>query len=502
MSTPLTERSAVELRALIARRELSPLELLDACIARIERFEPAVNALAATDFERARATARALGDAPATGLLHGLPVGIKDLQDTAGLLTTCGNVGLRGHVPAADLGLVARLRAAGAIVTAKTNVPDMGAGANTRNPVWGATGNPFDPRLNAGGSSGGSAAALALDYFPLATGSDTGGSLRIPAALCGVVGLRTSPGLVPHDRRPLGWTPISVLGPMARTVDDAALMLAASAGFDPRDPLSAPVDAATLWPLPAVDLRRLRIAFTEDFGVCAVDPAVRRDFRARLAALQPLVGRLEPLALDLGEAHRVFDIARAEAFVAGFGDTFRTAPETLGPNVRANVEMASRITLADRAWAHREQTRLARRFAAVFDSFDLVLAPVTPVPAFPWRQLYAEVVDGQRMRNYYEWLALTYVVTLATNPAMSLPCGRGEDGLPFGLQLIGPLRGDAALLAAARALEQAFAGDPALARPRPDPAALAAPRPELKQLVTHPPIYGNPPSAGPEQVPV
>jgi amidase len=501
----LPERSAVELRALIARRELSPLELLDACIARIERFEPAVNALAATDFERARATARALGDAPATGLLHGLPVGIKDLQDTEGLLTTCGNVGLRGHVPAEDLGLVARLRAAGAVVTAKTNVPDMGAGANTRNPVWGATGNPFDPRLNAGGSSGGSAAALALDYFPLATGSDTGGSLRIPAALCGVVGLRTSPGLVPHDRRPLGWSAISVLGPMARTVDDTALMLAASAGFDARDPLAAPLDRGALWPLPERDPRTLRVAWTEDFGVCAVDPAVRRTFRARLAALRPLVGTLEPLSpaqLDLGDAHRVFDIARAESFVAGFADTYRSAPETLGPNVRANVEMAARITLADRAWAHREQTRLARRFAAWFERFDLVLAPVTPVPAFPWSQLYAEAVDGQAMRNYYEWLALTYVVTLATNPALSLPCGRGEDGLPFGLQLVGPLRGDAALLAAARALEQAFAADPALARPRPDPAALRAPQPALKQLVTHPPVYGNAPSAGPEQVPV
>ncbi len=508
MSTPdptLPERSATALRALITRREISPLELLDACIARAERLEPAVNALAATDFERARATARAQGDGPVQGLLHGLPVGIKDLQDTAGLLTTCGNIGLRGHVPAEDLGLVARLRAAGAVVTAKTNVPDMGAGANTRNAVWGATGNPFAPLLNAGGSSGGSAAALALDYFPLATGSDTGGSLRIPAALCGVVGLRPSPGLVPHERRPLGWSALSVLGPMARTVEDTALLLAASVGFDPRDPLAAPLDARRLWPLPEVDPGTLRVAYTEDFGVCAVDPAVRRTFRARVQALRPLVGRLEPLAaptLGLGDAHRVFDVARAESFVAGFADTWRRAPETLGPNIRANLELAAQITLADRAWAHREQTHIARRFAALFDGFDLVLSPVTPVPAFPWAQLYAEEVDGQRMRTYYEWLALTYVVTLATHPALSLPCGRGEDGLPFGLQLTGPLRGEARLLAAAHALEQRFAADPALARPRPDLAPLAVPRPELKSLVTHPPVYGAPPAPAPETVPV
>jgi len=238
----LPETSALELRRLIGARQLSPVELMDACIARIETFNPAVNAIAATDFERARAAARrAEADVmrgAVLGPLHGLPLGVKDLQDTAGLLTTYGNVRLRGNVPVRDNALVARLIAAGAIVTAKTNVPDMGAGANTRNPVWGATGNPFDPSLNAGGSSGGSAAALAVDMLPLATGSDTGGSLRIPAALCGVVGLRPSPGLVANDARPLGWSVISVLGPMARNVDDTALLLAASTGFDARAMLS------------------------------------------------------------------------------------------------------------------------------------------------------------------------------------------------------------------------------------------------------------------------
>lgn len=496
MDTRLPETSAVELRRLIGSRQLSPVELMDACIARIEALNPAINAICATDFDRARSAARdaeaqVMRGAP-LGPLHGLPLGVKDLQDTAGLLTTYGNVGLRGNVPTADNLLVARLRAAGAIVTAKTNVPDMGAGANSRNPVWGATGNPFNPALNAGGSSGGSAAALAADLLPLCTGSDTGGSLRIPAALCGVVGLRPSPGLVANDARPLGWSVISVLGPMGRTVADTALQLAASVGPDPRDPLSYPVDASQFWPLKDIDLSRLRIGATEDFGMCIVDPEIRRVFRQRVEAIRPLVAQCEPVDLQLGDADRAFDVLRAESFVAAFADTFRNAPETLGPNVRANVEMAAAITLADRAWAHLEQTRIQRRFAKAFELYDLILAPVTPVSPFPWTELFAGRIDGQDMRNYYHWLGLTYVVTLATNPALSLPCGTDEHGMPFGLQMVGRLHGDAQLLSAAQALEQAFAASPALCRPRPDLQALAQARPELKSIVTHPPLHGEP----------
>jgi len=492
----LPERSAVELRRLIGSRQLSPLELMDACIARIDALNPAINAIAATDFERARKSARAAEAAVMRGAplgpLHGLPLGVKDLQDTAGLLTTHGNVGLRGNVPATDNGLVARLRAAGAIVTAKTNVPDMGAGANTRNPVWGATGNPFDPALNAGGSSGGSAAALAVDMLPICTGSDTGGSLRIPAALCGVVGMRPSPGLVANDARPLGWSVISVLGPMGRSVADTALLLASSVGFDARDPLSHAAQAASFWPLPGVDIATLRVGYTEDFGVCIVDPEIRRVFRERIEAIRPWVACCEPLEWKLDDADRAFDILRAEAFLAAYADAYRDAPQTLGPNVRANVEMAGAITLADRAWAHLAQTRIARRFAAAFERYDLILAPTTPVTPFPWTDLYAQRIDDRAMRNYYHWLGLTYVVTLATNPAIALPCGRDEHGMPFGLQMIGRLRGDAALLAAAQAFESAFEATPALQRARPDLARLRRPRPELKSIVTHPPLFESP----------
>lgn len=487
----LVRLSAIEHRRLIGARQISPVELMQACIDRMQAVNPAVNALAATDFEtalqQAREAEQAVMRGEPLGLLHGLPLGVKDLQDTAGLLTTYGNVGRRNFVPQADIGLVERLRRAGAIVTAKTNVPDMGAGANTRNPVWGATGNPFNPTLNAGGSSGGSAAALATDMLPLCTGSDTGGSLRIPASICGVVGLRPSPGMVANTARPLGWSAISVLGPMARDVADTAMLMAAMVGFDARDPLSFDAPQSAFQSLRATDLSGLRVAMTEDFGVCAVDQGIRSAFRGRMAALSSHVRCCEPLDLDLGEAHRAFDILRAEAFVAGFAEVYRKAPESLGPNVRANVEMAASISLGDRAWAHLEQTRILRRVQTAFEHYDLILSPVTPVTPFPWTTLYAETVDGEPMQNYYQWLALTYVVTLATNPALSLPCGLDDHGMPFGLQIMGPLNQDAALLGAALGIEQLFASQPRYARPRPDEAVLRQPNPALRSIVTHAP---------------
>ncbi|MDH4464607.1 MAG: amidase [Acidovorax sp.] len=479
--------SAVALRDAIARKDLSPVELLRACLDHIDAVNPAVNAICARDDERALAAARLAEQQVMRGEplppLCGLPLGVKDLQDTAGLLTTHGNIRLRGHVPAHDNALVARLRAAGAIVTAKTNVPDSGAGANTRNPVWGATGNPFNPDLNAGGSSGGSAAALATDMLPLCTGSDTGGSLRIPAALCGVVGLRPSPGLVANDARPLGWSAISVLGPMARDVSDTALMLSACVGPHPMDPLSGLQATGPFWPLPEVDLSRLRIGFTADFGACAVDPMIRRVFADRIAGLARQVAHCEPLDWNLEEGHRCFDVIRAESFLAGFEALSHTDPDSLAPNVRANVAMASRITLSDRAQAHLVQTRIFRQFQRAFESVDLIVAPVTPLSPFPWTEPYATRIDGVEQRNYYEWLSLSYLVTLATCPALSLPCGTDERGMPFGLQLIAPLHHDAQLLAMARSVER-WCG----ARPRPDLQDLRTPRPALRSLVTHPPL--------------
>ncbi|MEX3950945.1 amidase [Paraburkholderia sp. EG287B] len=491
--TELVSLSAVELRRLIGAKAISPVELLDACIERIEAVNPAVNAITATCFDAAREAAKAaeqaVMDGKPLGLLHGLPLGVKDLEDTAGLLTTYGSPMSRGHVPSRDVVLVERLRAAGAILVAKTNVPELGAGANTRNPVWGATGNPFNPALNAGGSSGGSAAALACDMLPVCTGSDTGGSLRIPAAKCGVVGFRPSPGLVPNSRRLLGWTPISVVGPMGRDVAETALQLAATAGESAGDPLSYAVDA-NAFALPAhMDPSTLRIGYTEDFGCCDVDPQIRAVFRARMAELERIVHTCEPVAFDLGDVHRCFDVIRAESFVAGLHAAYTRDPGALGPNTRANYEMGATMSLSDSAWAQAEQTRIYQRFQSAFARYDVIVSPTTPVTPFPWTELYAAQIDGRAQENYYRWLALTYVVTLTTHPALALPCGVDHAGMPFGLQIVGPFRGDMKTLAVSQALETAFSAYPHLRRPRPDLARLTQANPALTSIVTAPPVY-------------
>ena len=490
-SEQLLTQSALELRRRIGSKEISPVELLEACIARIARINPAINALTATCYERAAAEAKAAEHAAlrgeALGLLHGLPIGIKDLEETAGLLTTYGSPLYRDFIPERDNAMVARVRAAGAIIIGKTNVPEFGAGANTRNVVWGATGNPFNPMLNAGGSSGGSAAALACDLVPLCTGSDTGGSLRIPAAKCGVVGFRPSPGLVPVERRSLGWTPISVVGPMGRTVADACLLLAVQAALDDCDPLSYPVDARAFALPEARDLGSLRVAYSEDFGVCPVDLPIRKVFRDKISAMRHLFRSCDEVEFDFGEADRCFDVIRAANYVAKYRAAYDKDPASLGPNVRSNYEMGAKMTMADMAWAHCEQTNMFRRFQQTFRDYDLVFAPTTPVSPFPWLQPYLAEMDGKPLKNYYHWLALTYVITLVTNPAIALPCGADHMGMPFGLQVVGPFRGDRALLGAAHALEQAFNAMTELRRPQPDLSKLTQPVPELKSIVTHPP---------------
>ncbi|WP_144161757.1 amidase [Paraburkholderia sp. BCC1885] len=490
-SLALNALSAVDARRLIASRQVSPVELMDACIAQIQRLNPAVNALAATRFEQARSEARAAEESvmrgETLGLLHGLPLGVKDLEETAGLLTTYGSPIFRANVPSHDNAVVARLRAAGAILTAKTNTPEMGAGANTRNAVWGATGNPFDPALNAGGSSGGSAVALATNMLPMCTGSDTGGSLRIPAAWCGVVGFRPSPGLVPADNRVLGWSPLTVSGPMGRDVADTRLQLAAMVGLHHGEPLGVECDFRTILRARDVDLNTLRIGYTEDFGMCEVSQATRQTFRTKMAALSRYVGVCEPVRFDLGEVDRCFDVVRAQNFIASFKELYERDPELLGANTRTNYEMGLAMSLGDAVWAHAEQTRMFRRFQTSFERYDLIVSPTCPVSPFPWQTLYLAEMDGRQLENYYRWLGLTYVVSLLTNPALSLPCGKDEAGMPFGLQLVGPFRGDRRVLDIAQALESAFGHDDELRRPTPDFDTLADTRVTLKSIVTHAP---------------
>ncbi|MDQ4135733.1 MAG: amidase family protein, partial [Pseudomonadota bacterium] len=470
------------------RKALSPVELVESCLRRIEQVNPAVNAVVAIDESKARAAAveaeRAVLRGDELRPLHGLPVGIKDLDETAGLRTTWGSTIYRDHVPGQDTGVVASVRAAGGIVLGKTNTPEWGLGANTRNAVYGATGNPFDPEKSAAGSSGGSAVALATGMAPLCTGSDMGGSLRNPAAFCGVVGVRPSPGLVPSEKRPLGWLPLSVLGPMARTVEDTCLLLSAMASDDPRDPLSYTLHGADVrgarglyWPPARIDLAGLRVGISEDFGLALVEPVVQEAFRNRVDACRSLFRETVQACPDCRDGDESFAVLRAGSVLAAHLERYRTRAHQCGPSLRANVEEGLRYTLEDHARAHAAQTRIYRSFQDYFRSCDVLLTPAVGISPRSWRELYPEAIDGHRTKNYFHWLALAYYVTLAGHPAVSLPVGLDGRGMPFGLQIVGPRGGDAFVLGVAAALEEALAGSADLRRPLPDLDGLRSARP-------------------------
>lgn len=474
---------------------LTPSDYLDACLEHISTVNPKINAVTAIDAEGAIAEAKASTlrwqAGKPKGLLDGLPIGVKDLQDTKGLLTTHGSPRARANIPMQDLPLVARLRAAGAIILAKTNVPELGAGGNSCNPVWGATGNPFNPNLIAGGSSGGSAAALAANLLPLCTGSDTGGSLRLPAALCGIVGYRPSVDVIAHPTRPLGWSGISVLGPMARTMDDLLLMLQVSQCASPDDPLSVSADPARFSEFSDVELKDLRIGYSEDFGGAPVDQAIRETFQARVDALRPHVKDCRPVDLNLGEMDKTFDILRAESFVAAFSQAIDKTPEDFGDHIIGNVQLGQSMTLSDRAWAHKEQTSILRNFNKLMEDFDVLLLPTSPVSPFAWTQLYPKDIDGTELDIYYRWLALAYRGSLIGGPIITVPTGRDPFGMPFGLQMLGPVRQDVGLLAAAKAVETFFASSKETARPLPDMEGLVPSTAGLRSIVTHPPILNS-----------
>lgn len=477
--TELCDLEAVELRRLIGQREISPVELLDSCLARIDAVNPTLNAITATCYDRARAEAeaaeRAVREGQPLGALHGLPVGIKDLQETEGLKTTFGSPLYADYVPARDERTVAAVRAAGGIVVGKTNVPEFGAGGNSTNPVYGATGNPFDAARTCGGSSGGSAAALATGMVPVATGSDTGGSLRLPAAFCGIVGLRPSPGLVPSERRPFGWAPISVLGPMGRTVADTALLMSAMAASDDRDPLSGTLAANdSFFPLPPADLSGLRVAVSADLGFAPVDSGIRESFNAAVARFSGVFGAVDVVDPPLGDADEIFDVQRAMQFVASHAGRPAEQQAKLGPNIRANVAQGLAMSVAQVARAQAAHSALYRRFLAFMADYDLLICPTVSVPPFPHSQLYVDTIDGKPARTYFHWLALTYGLTLTAHPVISLPCGLDPTGAPLGIQLTGKRGGDRRLLALAAALEAHLKTLPGLGRPLPDLKALAS----------------------------
>ncbi|GGF70859.1 amidase [Azorhizobium oxalatiphilum] len=476
--------SAVDLRRLIATKALSPVELLDSCLARIDAIDPAVNAMVALDIEGARAAAKEAEAQVMRGEplppLHGIPVAVKDTHETKGLRTTHGSPIFADHVPTEDAACIARLRAAGGIIFGKTNTPEWAAGANTRNPVYGVTGNPFDPSKSSAGSSGGSAVALACGMAPLASGSDMGGSLRNPAGYSGIVGMRPSYGLVASHKRAFGWSNLSTDGPMARTVADTALMLSVMASDDELDPLAYTLPGEPVrgrperWSeLAPADLKSLRLGFTEDFGFAPTEQHIRRVFRDRVEAIAPLFASAETGSPDCTGADDAFAVLRASNFLASHGTNYRERPHMLGPHVRANIEEGLKYSLADYARAASTQTAIYRAYQSFFETHDVLVSPTLTLSPRPWSESYAAEIDGEPTKSYFHWLALAYAVTLAGHPALSLPLGLDEAGLPFGLQIIGPRGGDAIVLKVALALETAFAGDARLSRPLPDLDRLA-----------------------------
>ena len=435
--------------------EVTPLELLDVLERRIAEVDGPVNALPTLCFDRARKNAEALMKKPLgeRGLLAGLPLPIKDLADVAGVRTTQGSPIYRDNIPARSDLMVEHLEGNGAVVYAKSNTPEFGAGANTFNEVFGATRNPWDLSRSAAGSSGGAAAALATGTAWLAHGSDMGGSLRNPASFCGIVGMRPSIGRVAHTPQAKVDRNLGVQGPMARNVEDLALLLDAMSGEHPADPLSLPLLPASFLSAARSGRRPLRVAFSPDLGITPVDPEVA-GITARAAARFAEAGAtVEQAHPDLREAHECFHVLRAFDFAVSKAALLRDKRDQLKPEVIWNIEEGLKLGVEQLARAEAQRLAMTERTLEFFQSYDLLLTPATIVAPFPVEQRYVAECAGRKFDNYVEWLGIVYAITLVCCPALSLPCGFTASGLPVGLQMVAPPRGEAQLLAGAKALE-------------------------------------------------
>ena len=460
MDDDLCFTPATELAGLLRAKKLSARELLDVHLDRIERVNPAVNAIVTLDAEGARRQAQEADDRLARGEepgpLHGLPVAHKDTHATAGMRTTYGSPLKANFVPKQDELVVDRIRRAGAVRVGKTNTPEWAAGSHTFNPVFGVTRNPYALDRSAGGSSGGAAAALAAGMVPVADGSDMGGSLRNPAAFCNVVGLRTSPGRVPTYPTLLGWQTLSVQGPMGRTVADVALVLSVMAGPDPRVPISLDDDGSVFAaPLPD-DLRGLRVGWAPDLGVrIPLDAPVREVLLRQAAVFEDLGAKIVEDCPDLDGADEVFSTLRAWQFVTTYGDMTRSFPDKVKGAIHWNVDRGRELSAADVGRAEALRTRLFQRLVTFFERCDVLLTATAQVVPFDAGQEYPHEVGGEVQQDYLQWMRACTIITATTCPALSVPAGFTPDGLPVGLQLVGPPRADRRVLEVGHAFEQA-----------------------------------------------
>ena len=451
MMMDLIRLPARSVRDLLKDRQVSPLELLDALEHRISEVDGAVNALPTLCFERARQRAREkdLSDLP----LAGIPVAIKDLLPVSGVRTTFGSMAYRDHIPEASDLLVERIEAAGGIVYAKSNTPEFGAGANTFNDVFGFTRNPWNTALSAAGSSGGSAVALATGMAWLATGSDLGGSLRNPASFCSIVGLRPSQGRIASDPGETAFNRLSMEGPMARNANDVAMLLDVMAGYDSRDPMSLDDPAESFEEAAISENVPPRIAFSPDLGITPVDPEVAELCERAASKFEELGAHVEKAQPDFSGLQDVFQVHRALSFATSLGSELEANRNIFKPEIVWNVEKGLALTGQDIMNAMVERSEIYRRANAFFSDFDLILTPATVVPPYPVEQRFVQRVGDHEFSNYIEWCSIAYAFTVLGAPAMSVPCGFTQSGLPVGLQIAAPVRKDARLLAAASALE-------------------------------------------------
>lgn len=444
----ICDLTATELARAIARGELSSREAVEAHLARIASLDTGLAAFVTVDADGARRAAQMCDAASAPiGPLHGVPVGIKDLTDTAGLATTYGSVLFRDHVPVEDDLVVARLRRAGAIIIGKTNTPEFGFGAVCTNRLRGPTRNPFNPALTSGGSSGGSAVAVAAGMVPLAHGTDFGGSVRTPASFCDVASIRPTPGRIPSSRRPLGWDMLATHGFLARGVEDLELALSVCAGGDANDPLSlgSVSDDRAIADRP-------RIAVTPDFGLAPLARDVRARFSRTCEALAR-VADVVPSSPDCGGAIETFRTLRAAHIANAYGELLRTRRAELTPTVIWNIEAGANLSAEDYLNAERRRTAIYRSFRELFGRADFLVAPAASV--FPWPNEISDVtaIDGAALETPIDYLAVTFIVSLVGFPVLTIPVRRAVNELPFGVQVIAPPGCEARLFAFGRILE-------------------------------------------------
>jgi amidase len=456
----LTRKSAVELAAMMRSRAVSPVEVLDAHLAAIARINPKLNAIVTLAAQSARAAARraeaAIMAGEPLGPLHGLPIGVKDVTHTAGIRTTFGSPLFQDFVPDEDAEVVRRLKAAGAIVLAKTNTPEFAAGANTVNPVFGATRNPWNCALSPAGSSGGSAVAVATGMLPLAQGTDFGCSIRIPAAFCGIVGIRPTPGLTPNHPMPLAWDPGQVHGPLARSAEDAALMLDAMVGFSRLSPISVapPWRSAREAVAGTADARGLRIAYAPDIAGIGVDGEIDTICRDAARRLRDAGAGVEEIAFDASDGRDPYQAWRG-AWMVGSHFANLARRDEFGENLRGNVERGLTVTALDLGAAEATRIKVFHRFRMLFERFDLLLTPAAPVQPYPVEMNFPTEINGRSFENYIDWIAPAFLVTLVSLPAGSVPAGKTGDGLPVGLQIVAPRFEEPLILSVAKLVQQA-----------------------------------------------